>query len=218
MSGSGGLSMDAPREQASGALHVRTVKGDYLWTISGFSRLDNPVGSEVESAEFELLGHRWKLFLYPRGENKENADVVSLWLVLRSERDAAVGWFLNLIDKNGKEHLFSARGDEQPEPRLLSQADGKDDSLGFDVMKRSELLDPNKGWLDNDTLRLKATVCRSERVLCAQPLSKHTQHANLLGLSSSFGSLLESHELRCRNELLSCFNSVLFFFCVYSAM
>lgn len=53
----------APVDLAAGSLKVRTYRGEYLWTVEGFSHLDTK--TDVDSDEFTLLGHKWKLDLCP---------------------------------------------------------------------------------------------------------------------------------------------------------
>lgn len=58
-------------ERKSGVSKARVLKGEYVWTIEGFSLRDSTVGKFIDSEDFVLAGNFWKLQLNPGGDLEE---------------------------------------------------------------------------------------------------------------------------------------------------
>ncbi|KAH9364047.1 hypothetical protein HPB48_016385 [Haemaphysalis longicornis] len=70
---------------------LKVVKLTYTWTIHSFSMRREETGKKIESSTFSTAGpgnNKWRLQLFPNGEDEESKDFVSLYLRLAcSDKD-----------------------------------------------------------------------------------------------------------------------------------
>ncbi|CAL4941874.1 unnamed protein product [Urochloa decumbens] len=61
------------------------ASGYHVLKIQGYSRTKStiPNGEHVESHPFRAAGHTWAIKYYPNGENPQNADYISIFLLLK---------------------------------------------------------------------------------------------------------------------------------------
>ncbi|KAJ6370291.1 hypothetical protein OIU76_028544 [Salix suchowensis] len=72
----------------------------YSMKIDSFSLLSEMVDNSYKSREFEASGYKWKLVLYPNGDNCRNGDgYISLYLVMADTTGFPPGWEINAIFK-----------------------------------------------------------------------------------------------------------------------
>ncbi|KAL7534734.1 hypothetical protein ACHAWF_004927 [Thalassiosira exigua] len=67
----------------------------------GFEGLDAARGSLVESPEFECLGHKWLVKLYPGGDHDSEIGMVGLYLTNRSEVSDELHYGLSVVNSSG---------------------------------------------------------------------------------------------------------------------
>ena len=188
-------------EFASELLRVRSTRAEFLWTIEGFSLLNSEVGALKQTEEFSLLGHRWRLDLYPGGSSDGTKGNVSMYLCNRSPMRVEAQFSLQFLNNKGavlfsygevqntKDRLSLVRTFQPKETKDLK----KDEwcAWGFyKEPKRSDVLNFSKRFLDNDTLRIKCTISRvhSERGNCLLAL-RTTQYQSL---HKDLGQLLDN--------------------------
>jgi speckle-type POZ protein len=76
---------------SASAIVAPTWSGHHLLKIDGYSfTKDVPTGQKIESRSFDLGGHRWHIDYYPNGCSAEDADYISLFLVLEDSVFKAV--------------------------------------------------------------------------------------------------------------------------------
>lgn len=172
-------------EHASGVLEAQSLKGDYLWTIKGFSLLDSSVGREVDSEVFDLVGSRWQLSIFPGGFDEKHKGYVAAFVCHLGNAKIRARWKMDIVDTNGdtlKGYLPEA-----------DDFDGKYKCWGhYQLISRDVLLDYEKGYLaDEDTLRIKCTL---QTTVHKTALARKADFR--VGVSSSMGALLETGKLR----------------------
>ncbi|KAI7757462.1 hypothetical protein M8C21_003194 [Ambrosia artemisiifolia] len=65
----------------------------YMLNIESFSILSEAKTSKIESDVFEASGHKWRLDLYPNGNDDENgAGHISLYVVICDTESCSKGW------------------------------------------------------------------------------------------------------------------------------
>jgi len=148
-------------ECASAKLKVRSAKGQFIWTIEGFSLLDDRVGFVVTSEEFTLLYNRWKLDLRPGGASEETAGYLAVFLWNEDSKPVTAAFSMAIVDQHGKilaedrernPFTFQVKGQSNPAKNEHS-AWGKPK-----LVKRADVLDANKGFLESDTLRVMCVI------------------------------------------------------------
>ncbi|KAL6641109.1 hypothetical protein ACP70R_019290 [Stipagrostis hirtigluma subsp. patula] len=89
----------APCRSAS-AIVAGAVTGDHVFKIVGYSLTkDVPNGMGIKSCPFQMGGRTWHAEYRPNGSNFDNADSISLYLVLADEVAEAVK--ISLLDQDG---------------------------------------------------------------------------------------------------------------------
>jgi speckle-type POZ protein len=83
------------------------VTGSHVFRIHRFTQIREKVanGAAVESGQFGLGGHDWRIKCYPNGDAEENHGCISLFLRHASHAksgDATVGYKLSILDKSWK--------------------------------------------------------------------------------------------------------------------
>ncbi|KAL7523696.1 hypothetical protein ACHAWF_000631, partial [Thalassiosira exigua] len=84
----------------------------------GFEGLDATRGSFVDSPEFESLGHKWLVKLYPGGEQESESGMVGIRLANRSEVSAELHYGFSVVNSSGR-HVTSGVGLGTFGPRKL---------------------------------------------------------------------------------------------------
>ncbi|KAI3497387.1 hypothetical protein L1887_39957 [Cichorium endivia] len=65
----------------------------YMLKIESFSILSEDETIKIESDVFEASGHKWRLDLYPNGNEEEEADgYISLYLIICNTESFSSGW------------------------------------------------------------------------------------------------------------------------------
>ncbi|KAI3755466.1 hypothetical protein L1987_55267 [Smallanthus sonchifolius] len=65
----------------------------YMLTIESFSILSEAKTSKIESDVFEASGHKWRLDLYPNGNNEgDKGSHISLYAVICDTESCSKGW------------------------------------------------------------------------------------------------------------------------------
>ncbi|ESR46003.1 hypothetical protein CICLE_v10003602mg [Citrus x clementina] len=141
----------------------------FLLKIHEFSSLVENELEIYESLEFDAGGHKWKLVVYPNGnENKNVNDHISLYLEMVDTSSLGFGWEvyaifrLFVLDQNKDEFL------------ILQDAMGKERRFhglklewGFDqFIPLEEFNDASNGYLVDDTCVFGAEVLVKERNKC----------------------------------------------------
>ncbi|KAF9596191.1 hypothetical protein IFM89_007509, partial [Coptis chinensis] len=133
----------------------------YTFKIQSFSSLLKHSSDKYESNVFESGGYKWKLLLYPRGDESVNAkDHISLYLVIAETDSLPSGWEVNATFKL---ILF-----DQIKDKYLAVEDNGRMARRFHVRKTewgfSQLVplvtfnDPSNGYLVNNTCVFGAEI------------------------------------------------------------
>ncbi|WOL02144.1 ubiquitin carboxyl-terminal hydrolase 13-like [Canna indica] len=123
----------------------------FTWAIENFSRLTT---KKLYSETFIVGGYQWRVLIFPKGNNVE---YLSLYLDVADSSSLPYGWSryaqFSLAVINQIQNKYSIRKDTQ------HQFNARESDWGFtSFMPLSELYDPSRGFLVNDTLVLEAEV------------------------------------------------------------
>ncbi|XP_047329701.1 ubiquitin C-terminal hydrolase 12-like isoform X2 [Impatiens glandulifera] len=123
----------------------------FTWKIDNFSRLNN---KKLYSDTFYVGGYKWRVLTFPKGNN---VDHLSMYLDVADSTTLPYGWSryaqFSLAVVNQAHAKFTIRKDTQ------HQFNGRESDWGFtSFMPLSELYDPARGYLVNDTVVVEADV------------------------------------------------------------
>ncbi|KAL0817230.1 hypothetical protein Bca101_073674 [Brassica carinata] len=123
----------------------------YTWTIPGFTRLNN---RKHYSDVFVVGGYKWRVLIFPKGNNVDN---LSMYLDVADAANLPYGWSrfsqFGLAIVNQINSSYSIRKESQ------HQFNSRESDWGFtSFMPLSELYDPTRGYLVNDTVVIEAEV------------------------------------------------------------
>ncbi|KAJ9553775.1 hypothetical protein OSB04_017820 [Centaurea solstitialis] len=123
----------------------------FTWTIENFSRL---TGKKLYSEVFFVGGYKWRVLIFPKGNN---VDHLSMYLDVADSSTLPYGWSryaqFSLAVINQIHNKFTMRKDTQ------HQFNARESDWGFtSFMPLSELYDPSRGYLLNDTCIVEADV------------------------------------------------------------
>ncbi|XP_031094460.1 ubiquitin carboxyl-terminal hydrolase 12-like [Ipomoea triloba] len=123
----------------------------FTWTIENFSRLN---AKKMYSEIFYVGGYKWRILIFPKGNN---VDHLSMYLDVADSSTLPYGWSryaqFSLAVINQIHNKFTVRKDTQ------HQFTGRESDWGFtSFMPLSELYDPSRGYLVNDTVIVEADV------------------------------------------------------------
>lgn len=149
-----------PMEVAPAAEEATTVdaqsvddppSGRFTWTIENFSRLNV---KKLYSNVFYVGGYKWRVLIFPKGNN---VDHLSMYLDVADSSTLPYGWSryaqFSLTVVNQLHNRFPLRKETQ------HQFNSRESDWGFtSFMPLSELYDPGRGFLVNDTCLVEADV------------------------------------------------------------
>ncbi|XP_010558916.1 PREDICTED: ubiquitin carboxyl-terminal hydrolase 12-like [Tarenaya hassleriana] len=123
----------------------------FTWTISNFSRLNT---RKHYSDMFIVGGYKWRILTFPKGNN---VDHLSMYLDVADSASLPYGWSryaqFSLAVVNQIHNRYSIRKETQ------HQFNARESDWGFtSFMPLSELYDPSRGYLVNDTVVVEAEV------------------------------------------------------------
>ncbi|XP_022747706.1 ubiquitin carboxyl-terminal hydrolase 12-like isoform X3 [Durio zibethinus] len=123
----------------------------FTWTIENFSRL---ITKKHYSDIFVVGGYKWRILIFPRGNN---VDHLSMYLDVADSTTLPYGWSryaqFSLAVINQIHHKYLIRKDTQ------HQFNARESDWGFtSFMPLSDLYDPSRGHLVNDTVVVEAEV------------------------------------------------------------
>ncbi|KAG6401642.1 hypothetical protein SASPL_138506 [Salvia splendens] len=123
----------------------------YTWTIENFSRLNM---KKLYSDVFTVGGYKWRVLIFPKGNN---VDYLSMYLDVADSATLPYGWSryaqFSLAIVNQMHNKLTVKKDTQ------HQFNQRESDWGFtSFMPLSDLYDPNKGYLMNDTCIVEADV------------------------------------------------------------
>ncbi|MBA0607912.1 hypothetical protein Godav_020175 [Gossypium davidsonii] len=123
----------------------------FTWTIENFSRLNT---KKHYSDIFVVGGYKWRILIFPKGNN---VDHLSMYLDVADSSALPYGWSryaqFSLAVVNQVHHKYSIRKDTQ------HQFSARESDWGFTpFMPLSDLYDPSKGYIVNDTVVVEAEV------------------------------------------------------------
>ncbi|KAL6867760.1 hypothetical protein ACP4OV_015784 [Aristida adscensionis] len=102
--------------RSASAISATTASGYHLLVVDGYSRTKAiPNGDCVESRPFRVGGHRWIIEYYPNGKDAEDADSVSLFLLLLDDNvldTVMVHFDFSFIDEVEKQASAAIRATE----------------------------------------------------------------------------------------------------------
>ncbi|GER45747.1 ubiquitin carboxyl-terminal hydrolase [Striga asiatica] len=150
----GPLPMEATADNAGAVDNQATEEPQssrYVWTIENFSRLNT---KKHYSDTFVVGGHKWRVLIFPKGNN---VDHLSMYLDVADSANLPYGWNryaqFSLAVVNQIHTKYTAKKDTQ------HQFNQRESDWGFtSFMPLSELYDPSKGYLVNDTCIIEACV------------------------------------------------------------
>ncbi|KAJ3707257.1 hypothetical protein LUZ61_010962 [Rhynchospora tenuis] len=127
----------------------------FTWAIENFSRVN---AKKLYSEVFVVGGYKWRILIFPKGNN---VDYLSMYLDVADSAVLPYGWSryaqFSLSVANQIHNKFTVRKETQ------HQFNQRESDWGFtSFMPLSELYDPNRGYLVNDTCIVEAevAVCR----------------------------------------------------------
>ncbi|KAL8241254.1 hypothetical protein R6Q59_014881 [Mikania micrantha] len=148
--------MEATPTEAPNVVDAPTVVDDppsarFTWTIENFSRLNS---KKMYSDVFFVGGYKWRVLIFPKGNN---VDHLSMYLDVADSSSLPYGWSryaqFSLAVVNQIHNKLTVRKDTQ------HQFNSRESDWGFtSFMPLSELYDPGKGYLMNDTCIVEADV------------------------------------------------------------
>ncbi|XP_071734690.1 ubiquitin C-terminal hydrolase 12-like isoform X2 [Rutidosis leptorrhynchoides] len=123
----------------------------FTWTIENFSRVNS---KKLYSDVFTVGGYKWRVLIFPKGNN---VDHLSMYLDVADSSALPYGWSryaqFSLAVANQIHNKFTIRKDTQ------HQFNSRESDWGFtSFMPLSELYDPSRGYLLNDTCVVEADV------------------------------------------------------------
>ncbi|KAA8518418.1 hypothetical protein F0562_015892 [Nyssa sinensis] len=123
----------------------------FTWTIENFSRLNT---KKLYSETFAVGGYKWRVLIFPKGNNVEH---LSMYLDVADSATLPYGWSryaqFSLSVVNHIHGRLTIRKDTQ------HQFNARESDWGFtSFMSLSDLYDPSKGFLVNDTCIVEADV------------------------------------------------------------
>lgn len=123
----------------------------FTWTIENFTRLNT---KKLYSDTFYVGGYKWRVLIFPKGNN---VDHLSMYLDVADSATLPYGWSryaqFSLSVVNQIHNKFTVRKDTQ------HQFNARESDWGFtSFMPLSELYDPGRGYLVNDTCIVEADV------------------------------------------------------------
>ncbi|XP_038697160.1 ubiquitin carboxyl-terminal hydrolase 12 isoform X1 [Tripterygium wilfordii] len=123
----------------------------FTWTIENFSRLN---AKKHYSDIFIVGGYKWRVLIFPKGNN---VDHLSMYLDVADSATLPYGWSryaqFSLAIVNQIHNKYSIRKDTQ------HQFNARESDWGFtSFMPLSDLYDPSRGYLVNDTVVVDAEV------------------------------------------------------------
>ncbi|KAM3255308.1 hypothetical protein ACQJBY_048575 [Aegilops geniculata] len=123
----------------------------FTWTIENFTRVS---GKKHYSDVFVVGGFKWRVLIFPKGNN---VDHLSMYLDVADSGNLPYGWSryaqFSLAIVNQIHQKYTARKDTQ------HQFNARESDWGFtSFMPLSELYDPSRGYLVNDTIVVEAEV------------------------------------------------------------
>ncbi|XP_056164532.1 ubiquitin C-terminal hydrolase 12-like isoform X1 [Syzygium oleosum] len=146
--------MEAQADTA-GTVETQAVEdppsGRFTWTIENFSRLNT---KKLYSDIFYVGGYKWRILIFPKGNN---VDHLSIYLDVADSATLPYGWSryaqFSLTVINQMHNKFSIRKETQ------HQFNARESDWGFtSFMHLSELYNPSRGYLVNDTCIVEADV------------------------------------------------------------
>ncbi|XP_047333401.1 ubiquitin C-terminal hydrolase 12-like isoform X2 [Impatiens glandulifera] len=128
-----------------------TPSARFTWTIDNFTRVNT---KKLYSEIFYVGGYKWRALIFPKGNN---VDHLSMYLDVADSSTLPYGWSrhaqFNLAVINQVHNKFTIRKDTQ------HQFNARESDWGFtSFMPLSELYDPSRGFLVNDTVIIEADV------------------------------------------------------------
>ncbi|KAL3715907.1 hypothetical protein ACJRO7_007635 [Eucalyptus globulus] len=178
-------------------------QGEFTWKISYFTEQD---ANHLYSEAFTVSGCQWRILVFPKGNG---SDHLSLFLAVPDSATLPYGWTkdvkfsLGVIDqindvrsiRKAWQSVFTARQKEWGFPELIPL---------------TELQNRTGGYLANDTLVIKATVCISTvtpmNIQPARPTDKFDSYFTAL---EEFVNGAETHGVRvgssscCQDDALT---------------
>ncbi|CAL4892217.1 unnamed protein product [Urochloa decumbens] len=123
----------------------------FTWTIESFSRLNT---KKHYSDAFVVGGYKWRVLIFPKGNN---VDHFSMYLDVADSGNLPYGWSryaqFSLAVVNQIHPKYTIRKDTQ------HQFNARESDWGFtSFMPLSDLYDPSRGYLVNDTIVVEAEV------------------------------------------------------------
>ncbi|KAL9242538.1 hypothetical protein vseg_016528 [Gypsophila vaccaria] len=123
----------------------------FTWTIENFTRINL---KKHYSEAFAVGGYKWRILIFPKGNN---VDYLSMYLDVADSQALPYGWSryaaFSLCVVNQLHQKYSIRKETQ------HQFNARESDWGFtSFMPLSELYDPSRGYLANDTVVVEAEV------------------------------------------------------------
>ncbi|KAL9230836.1 hypothetical protein vseg_006133 [Gypsophila vaccaria] len=123
----------------------------FTWMIENFTRINI---KKQYSEPFAVGGYKWRILIFPKGNN---VDYLSMYLDVADSHTLPYGWSryaaFSLTVVNQAHQKYSIRKETQ------HQFNARENDWGFtSFMPLSDLYDPSRGYLANDTVVIEAEV------------------------------------------------------------
>ena len=179
-------------EKYFGFTKMKTIKLSYEWKIYNFSVTNTKNGEYLESPHFSSTTNeniKCFIWLYPRGENKDEEDFLSIYLHILFQK-------FSKIEGNFTFSILNKKGDKSHKGQGNNLFTQSDNNWGFQkYVKRSDI---NKTCLINDCLTIFCDITLGLNHVSSQNLAIHnsvkTNEKPLLQLLSDYGLLFNNQE------------------------
>ncbi|KAK3005161.1 hypothetical protein RJ639_017090 [Escallonia herrerae] len=124
----------------------------FTWTILSLE----DAGKENFSDEFEINGHKWKLFMYPEGDQKARKGYLSLFLCLANTNSIPLGRKVYVEYKLRIKHRLGTKHYEKEGHDSVSKEVTK---VGFsDFIQLGEIYEESNGYLFNKSMTIQGEI------------------------------------------------------------
>ncbi|KAL7145553.1 hypothetical protein ABFS83_07G092300 [Erythranthe nasuta] len=149
----------------------------FLIKIESFSLLDDCGVEKYETKEFVAGNHKWRLVIYPNGDNnnEKDGDYISVKLAMVDTSSMPKNWEVNAIvniflyNQISGNYIYSPG---RPRPFQITQSE-----WGFSkFISKKSMFDPSNGYLMNDSCVFGAEVFVVKREAVTECLSLNSVH------------------------------------------
>ncbi|XP_076929227.1 uncharacterized protein LOC143593496 [Bidens hawaiensis] len=133
----------------------------YMLKIESFPLISEAKMSKIESDVFEASGHKWRLDLYPNGNDEKSGDKhISLYAVICGTESSSKGWEVCVdVSFFVYDHIHHSYVTFQDENGHRTRFHEKKTTWGFDkLISLDSFMESKNGYLFNDSCVIGAEI------------------------------------------------------------